>query len=276
MRLGDRVYRVERPFGQLPGDLGTVSDVGVTASGEILVFLRRDPLVAAAADSIALLRADGSLVRTWGNDVADAHMLFCDPASEEVVAVDRDAHQLRRYSQSGELLGTVGRRHHPGEPFGHPTDVTRMPGGEWVVSDGYGNAQVHIFSPEWELLRSVGKLGTAPGEFLSPHSVAALDRDHVLVADRENHRIQVLDLDGNVQAVWQGFFRPQSVWIDPARGVFVTDAIPSLSRLSFSGVFLGRCRPILNGAHGLCGNPATGLLYLAEGSPSRLTRLVPM
>jgi peptidylglycine monooxygenase len=42
--------------------------------------------------------------------------------------------------------------------------------------------------------------------------------------------------------------------------------------LSPSGERLGRCRPVLNGAHGISGD-AFGNLYLAEPSPSRVTRL---
>jgi peptidylglycine monooxygenase len=79
-----------------------------------------------------------------------------------------------------------------------------------------------------------------------------------------------------VEAIWGGFFRPQSVWVNDAGLIFVTDAIPSLSLLSPAGERLGRCRPVLNGAHGLCGKAATGELFLAEGTPSRLTRLVPV
>ena len=276
VRLADQVYRVERPFGVLPAGLGTVSDVAVNADGGVLALCRRDPLLSDASDAVVEFSPTGECVRSWGAEIADAHMLFSDPVSGEIVIVDRDAHQLLRYSWTGELVGTVGERHSPGRPFGHPTDVTRMPGGEWIVSDGYGNAQVHVFSADWKLMRSIGKLGTAPGEFLCPHSVAPLDEERFVVVDRENHRLQVLRFDGHVEAVWTGFFRPQSVWIDNARRVFVTDAVLSMSLLSATGERLGRCRPVLNGAHGLCGNNATGELYLAEGSPSRITRLVPM
>jgi peptidylglycine monooxygenase len=38
---------------------------------------------------------------------------------------------------------------------------------------------------------------------------------------------------------------------------------------------IGRGRPVLNGAHGIWGDEA-GRLYLAEGNPSRITRLVPV
>ena len=38
---------------------------------------------------------------------------------------------------------------------------------------------------------------------------------------------------------------------------------------------LARCRPVLNGAHGIWGD-AAGNLYLAEMNPSRVTKLTPV
>ena len=98
----------------------------------------------------------------------------------------------------------------------------------------------------------------------------------VLVADRENHRLQLFDLDGKLLAVWTGFFRPQAIWGDGAGLLYVTDSVPSLTALTEMGERVGRCRPVLNGAHGLSGNAQSGILYLAEGNPSRVTRLVPL
>ncbi|MDE1161470.1 MAG: hypothetical protein PW792_05925 [Acidobacteriaceae bacterium] len=275
VRLGEKRYRVERPFGDVPGvEQGSVSDVAVNSRGHIFVLLRRDPLLTPQAAAVVELALDGSRVRAWGEEIADAHMLVCHPANDDVFVVDRDAHEVRRYSAEGQYKSSLGTRHRPGEPFSHPTDIAFMPGGEMVVADGYGNATVHIFAPDGERLRSFGKLGTQPGKFLTPHSVCPLDQQHVVVVDRENHRLQVFSLEGKLVDVWGGFFRPQSVWSD-GRQLFVTDAVPSLSLLSLTGERISRCRPVLNGAHGLAGDPASGCLYLAETSPSRLTCLVP-
>ncbi|MDE1156540.1 MAG: hypothetical protein PW735_12540 [Acidobacteriaceae bacterium] len=276
VRLGEVRYRVERPFGELFVPAGSVvSDVATDQRGHLFALLRRDPSLSKPSPAVVELTPEGALVRAWGEEIADAHMLACDPATGHVLVVDRDAHEIVRYSVNGERLGALGRRHCPGEPFSHPTDIACMPGGELVVADGYGNARVHIFSADGVLLRSIGAVGTAPGEFLSPHSVCALGADRFVVADRENHRLQVFTLEGELKAVWDGFFRPQSVWTDGIGKLFVTDSVPSLSLLSWQGERLSRCRPVLNGAHGLSGNAQSGVIYLAETNPSRLTRLLP-
>ena len=58
-----------------------------------------------------------------------------------------------------------------GPPFNRPTGVAISPSGEIYVSDGYGNARVHKFSPDGSLLLSWGEPGEAPGQFRLPHSI---------------------------------------------------------------------------------------------------------
>jgi peptidylglycine monooxygenase len=54
--------------------------------------------------------------------------------------------------------------------------------------------------------------------------------------------------------------------------LFVTDRVPSLTAFAPDGSRLGRCRPSLNGAHGIFGD-AAGNLFLAEIQPNCVTRL---
>ncbi len=276
--LGLKRYRVERPFGDLPIGGGIVSNAAVDSRGHIFVLLRRDSQRDPVAPSVVELAADGSRVATWGEEIADAHMIYIggSEGEERAYVVDRDAHQVVIYTLRGERIGVLGVRHQPSRPFSHPTDVAMMPDGRIVVSDGYGNANVHVFSPACELMNSFGEIGVAPGSFITPHAVCAIGNDRVVVADRENHRLQLFDLQGTLLDVWLGFFRPQDMWSDGDGHIFVSDSVPSLALMTETGERLGRCRPVLNGAHGITGNSRNGMLYLSEGNPSRLTRLTPL
>jgi peptidylglycine monooxygenase len=267
--LGSQRYRVERPFGDLPLNAGIVSDVAVDRRGHVFVLLRRDPLCSPSAPGVIELAPDGSRIAAWGEEIADAHMLTVS-GSGEIYVVDRDAHEVIVFDSRGHRISALGRRHQPGQPFNHPTDVAFMPDGRIVVSDGYGNALVHVFACNGEWIRSFG------GSFITPHALWPAGTDRIAVADRENHRLQLIDLDGTPHDVWTGFFRPQAIWGDGAGHLYVTDSVPSLTLLSETGERLGRCRPVLNGAHGISGDAQSGALYLAEGNPSRLTRLVPL
>jgi hypothetical protein len=272
--LGNRRYRVERPWGDLPGDAGRVTDVTVDSRGHVFVLMRYDPSVDAPGTPVVELDPSGARVSAWGGElIADAHMLTC--SNDRLYIVDRDAHEIVICSNQGKRVGGIGRRHRPLEPFNHPTDVAFAPSGDIFVSDGYANSKVHRFKDDASPVISWGALGRGRGEFMNPHAVWILPDGRVVVIDRENDRLQVFTAEGELLDIWGNFKQPLGIWGDAQGNVFVTDLVPSLSMLSADGKLLGRCRPVLNGAHGLCGD-ADGNLFLAEGNPSRITRLAPV
>jgi hypothetical protein len=81
--------------------------------------------------------------------------------------------------------------------FRQPTDVTWGPDGTIYISDGYVNSRVAKISKDGDWIKSWGQRGKGPGEFNTPHSIAADSKGNIYVADRANRRIQVFDGDGN-------------------------------------------------------------------------------
>jgi DNA-binding beta-propeller fold protein YncE len=272
--LGERRYRVERPWGAVPKD-ARLTAVTVDGAGRIYALTRGDPYLAAHDDPVLVLDGEGKLLgRFGGSRIFDPHMIACD-AQQRIWVVDRDAHEIIAFDASGRELATLGKRHHPLEPFNHPTDIAFAPDGSILVSDGYAGARIHRFAPDLTPRASWGSVGRAPGAFLTAHSVWAMQNGNVVVADRENQRLQVFTEDGALLAVWDGFHRPSDLWGDAQGRLYVVDGIPTLTCLAQDGAVLGRCRPVLNSAHGIWGD-AQGRLYLAENNPSRMTRLEPI
>jgi peptidylglycine monooxygenase len=271
--LGDNLYRVERPFGVFERGTALVSDVACDSRGHIFVLLRLDPLVDRPAPAVIELDPKGAMVGAIGEGlIADAHMLAID-ATDRLFVIDRDAHQIVVLDRKGTLLWAIGERHHPGRPFAHPSAVAFSPDGTIYVADGYGASRIHRFAGGGTLLNSWGAPGRGRGEFSTPHGLWVLADGRVLVADRENDRVQCFSATGDWLATWNDFRRPMDIWSDSDGAVYVTDQVPRLSRMSPEGALTGRCRPVLNGAHGIAGD-AAGRLYLAEVNPSRITRLV--
>jgi peptidylglycine monooxygenase len=270
--LGDQLYRVERPWGDLPD--GLVSDVTVDSRGHVFVLQRWDCLADTTSPRVIELAPDGRRLAAWGGDlIADGHMLAAG-GDDRLYVVDRDAHEIVICDRGGRRVGGLGERHCPGKPFNHPTDVAIAANGDIFVSDGYAGHHVHRFSKDGMLIKSWGALGGEPGQFLSPHAVWVMQDQRIVVADRENNRVQVFSCAGDLLAVWTGFYKPMDVWGDGGDNLYITDQVPTVSKLTSDGRLIGRARPVLNGAHGIWGDLA-GNLYLAEISPSRITRLVP-
>ncbi len=266
--LGDRRYAVERNWGLLPeGSVsGLPSQVAVDGSGRIHLLQRAVP-------AVAVFHNDGRFAFAYGDRIADAHGIYCD-AADRIFIADRDSHQIVAFSSDGEELFVLGERHRPNwqAPFNHPTDVAVAADGRIFVADGYGNACIHRFAADGGFDCSWGSLGRETGQFLTPHAVWVDMNGLVLVADRENGRIQRFTIDGDWVDAWGGLENPMDIWVDHRGMVFVTDQIPSVVQFTADGQLVGRCRPSLNGAHGIFGD-GQGHLYLAEMNPPSLTRM---
>ena len=81
----------------------------------------------------------------------------------------------------------------PGGPFNLPAGIGVASSGKIFIADGYANCQVHRFSARWAPTRCPGASPEAgQGQFRLPHGAWVDSRDRVLIADRENDRVQVV------------------------------------------------------------------------------------
>ena len=178
--------------------------------------------------------ADGNFLDAWGEGLfANAHGIYIGP-DDRIYAADNFDHTVRIFSPDGTLLKTLGDKDQPsdtgyvqgqtpvqhgGDPFNRVTNLALDSAGDLYIADGYGNARVHKFSADGEHLFSWGEPGTGPGEFRLPHAIAIDEDDRVLVADRENSRIQVFSPKGEYLTEWVGISRPDDLFIDHHAGL---------------------------------------------------------
>jgi DNA-binding beta-propeller fold protein YncE len=205
---GEHRYRVIDPWGKLPDGWAYRDAVGVAVDSkdQVYVFNRgRHPVI--------VYDAEGNFLRSWGEDqFSRAHGIHIGP-DDAVYCTDDNDQTIRKFTAEGKLLltiGTPGKRavYMSGLPFHMCTHTALSPQGEIYVSDGYGNARVHKYSPEGKLLLSWGEPGTDPGQFNIVHNICADDDGWIFVADRENHRVQVFDKNGKYETQWNNLHRP--------------------------------------------------------------------
>ena len=271
--LGTQRYEIERPWGETDG-IGGISDVKTDADGRVFVLLRQDCYTDPEAPSVLVLSPDGRREHAFGGgEVADGHMFGVSPAGL-IHVVDRDAHQIIIFDRHGREQGRIGERHQAGRPFNSPCDVAFAPNGDILVGDGYAAARVHRFSSGGTPLGGFGEPGTGPGQFLIPHAVWVQPDGTIVVADRDNSRLQFFTPEGGFIRAVTDSHKPMDIWGDANGNLYVTDQVPRLSLLAPDGTLIGRGRAVLNGAHGICVTP-DGAILLAEMNPRRLTRLRP-
>ena len=230
---GTHQYTVHENWWTLPEgwEFGWIPAVAVDSQDRVYVYSRSEhPMV--------VFNRDGNFIDSWGDDILkDAHGIFID-AEDNIYCTEREPHVIRKFTTDGELLMTLGTPDVPGaegEPFNLPTDFALGPDGEMYISDGYGNARVHKYSPDGELIKSWGQPGTGPGEFDLPHCVRVDPRNRLMVADRENNRIQFFTLDGEYIEEWGDLLQPDTIYIDDDDLVYIAELGQRVTIMTLDG-----------------------------------------
>jgi hypothetical protein len=81
-----------------------------------------------------------------------------------------------------------------------------------------------VFDRNGKFLRFIGKTGTGPGEFRTPHAIEFDSHGRLMVADRHNHRIQILTKEGNYLGEWREFSRVSGLAIDGSDMIYAADS----------------------------------------------------
>ncbi len=205
---GDLRYRFVEGWGKLPDGwlFGEVAAVAVDRKDRVYAFSRGEhPMI--------VFDREGNFLRSWGEGLfRNAHGLHMG-ADDTLWCTDDGDHTVRRMTLEGKLLLEIGVPGKPapkmsGLPFHRCTHTALSPEGDIYVTDGYGNARVHKYSPDGKLLSSWGEPGTGPGQFNIVHNVVCDRAGWLYVADRENHRVQVFDRHGKYQTQWGHLHRP--------------------------------------------------------------------
>ncbi len=167
---------------------------------------------------------EGNFIKSFGEGYFSknrTHGLYI-AHDDTLLVADDGIHTIQQFSPDGERMRELGNRDNPapkwsGEPFNRPTSAAIRPSnGDWYISDGYGNARIHVYGPEGDYKFSWGSPGIDPGEFMRPHNIAFDNNDRVYVVDREAHRVQIFDGEGNFITMWSNIHRPDAMvlWQD--------------------------------------------------------------
>ena len=247
---------------------------------------------------IVVFDRDGNYLHSWGDGlIAFAHAIAID-AHDNVWLVDRDHGQVMKFTTHGDLLMTIGTKSyrsqtgvdpsdfgseayknvtHGGDPFNLPAGVGVSPSGEIFIADGYANSRVHRFSPEGKLILTWGEPGSGPGQFNLPHGIWIDRHGRVLVADRENDRVQVFTQEGEWTATWPTpLIGPGVLYVDREDTVYVPEHNGGfISILNLEGERLARWgSEVHSSCHGLWVDSHGDIYVVQPGEWTPRTRRV--
>ena len=230
---------------------------------------------------------------------------------DNVWAVDEGSNVIMKFSPEGKILLVLGKRPDPLEQiavmpgagqysgankpysFHRETDVAWDPQDNIFVSDGYGDSRVVKYDKTGRFVKAVGTRGSAPLQFNTPHAIAVDAQGLVYVADRGNSRIQVLDNDLNLKAVYDNVGAPWAICISDGPHQYLyssnsfgtgnnfdqAEATGEIYKMELDGKVLGRFGKAGHGPkefssiHQMdCRNPNE--IYVAEITEWRATKIL--
>jgi DNA-binding beta-propeller fold protein YncE len=148
---------------------------------------------------------DGKFIKQWGmpgTELGDLdHPNGIAVADDGTVYVSDSNHaRVTAFGTDGKVKWTFGTiptgtaSQDTSPPLQLPRGITLTPDGRIIVADAFGFQLVSI-SKNGKLNGRYGERGTDPGQFNFPNDVDATG-DRLVVADKENGRVQVLQLAG--------------------------------------------------------------------------------
>ena len=212
---GEYRYKVDPFFAKVPAgmELIKVGAVAVDGSDNVYAFVRK------GSAPIMIFNSKGDFLASWGvGEFGNPHGLHI--TGDHIYCTDDGKHVVRKYTLDGKFLLEIGVPGQPapaysGRPFSRCTHTALSPDHETIyVSDGYANATVHAFTQTGKHIKTWGSPGMDDGQFMLPHNICCDDSGRVYVADREAHRVQIFDGDGNFETAWHNLHRACSLSMD--------------------------------------------------------------
>src|SRR5262245_61464576 len=206
LRAGASTFEWVKGWGSLPGgkQLGNTHGC-IVVDRQDRIYLATD-----SEDAVVVFDRDGKVLKTWGKELAGGlHGMalvdgdVAEGGEQRLLLAHIGRHQVFEATLDGTILWTLDYPKESGlyeKPEQYlPTSVAPLPGGGFLVADGYGASWIHRYDAERKYVRSFGGPGSELGKLHTPHGIWVDTRGAqpvLLVADRENHRVQVFDLEG--------------------------------------------------------------------------------
>ncbi len=180
--------------------------------------------------AVFVLGAQGEPLATLGRGLLQRPTgLARDPKSGHLYVADTYAHDIKVFSDVGDLLHVIGRRGEGAGEFNFPTHMA-WANGELYVTDTLNN-RVQVFTADGQLLqRQFGRRGLVLGNLVRPKGVGVDGEGNVYVVESYYDSLLVFSSAGEFLMPIGGtgtatgrFYLPAGVWVDGKNRVHIAD-----------------------------------------------------
>ncbi|NQZ58543.1 MAG: 6-bladed beta-propeller [Lentisphaeraceae bacterium] len=212
------IYQTVPGWGTIPGKdyIGsTHGGIVIDKQGLVYTSIKNEK-------SVAIFTPEGKYLRSFDKKFNQIHGMCIVEENGQEFIYGAAFKKVFKINLKGEAVLTIDGPSQPnGQNWKQATAVEVAPNGDIFIADGYGSSRIFKYNSKGEFIKRFGLKGKKDGEFRTSHGLVMDKRDpqnpQLLVADRENRRLQSFDLDGNFKKVLvTGLRRPCaiSIWGD--------------------------------------------------------------
>ena len=257
---GQNPYRVVRDWAKLTKEnrpWGGSNGVAIDRDGKSVWAVDRcsagstPGCLGSKANPVHLFDENGNEVRSFGAGmfvwphgihvdrdgnvwVADARMPSADEIKNNPTESKKGSYAVK-FDPNGKvllMLGAPGVKGNPPQALTEPTDIVTDPkNGDVYVAESHTDVsdpnlvgRISVFNKQGKFVRTIGSTGTGPGQFRTPHAIEFDSKGRLIVADRHNHRIQILTKAGKFVKEYDSFGRTSGLAIDKNDVIYTTDS----------------------------------------------------
>lgn len=267
-------------------NFGGVASMAINSRGHFLVYNRGlHPLMEfTEAGRFVRFLTEGIIQQAHGMRIdRDDNIWITDPKQNAVFKLSPEGRILFVLGWPGGEAGDFSARFKMAL-LSQPTSVDFGPAGEIYVAEGHGGDinRIRKFDRDGHFLKAWGgKRGSNPGEFNQPHHIMVGPDGLIYVTDRENHRFQIFDSEGNLKKIWNVPGSPNSLAVGPDGQPYATEAYAGkVWKLDWNGNIVaemggfGRAPGEFSEAHHILFD-STGNIYVSDSLGWRLQKFVP-
>ncbi|MEK6537292.1 MAG: NHL repeat-containing protein [Actinomycetota bacterium] len=197
-KAGNYLYSLKLP----PGTVAVTPGQGSPRTNEITLY--KDKVFVTSRDGIYIFDNQGKYIGHWGTRGAEIGQydfpngIAADPANGNLFIADTNNSRVVSLTPEGKTRWVIGAWDDAkiGNPFHLVRSVAVGPDGLVYVSDVPD--RILVLDQDGNLKAIIGERGTEDAQLNFPEGIAVSSSNKLYIADRENNRVQVWQLSGDM------------------------------------------------------------------------------